>query len=559
MLNQQSEGLRSFYLKTCVLDRLSGPLCNALVGIDNSADILEQMRQTNSFLTVLDETGQWYRYHSLFANFLLSQVPKEEVTALQIQASRWHEANGMIMDAIRFSLAAGDMDAASRMLINIMPEMINRGEILQLLDWLKALPARMILENAYLSTIMGWMLYQGGKSTQSEPYLKAAEQKLADTFSPFHHWFYLLVTAEIYNSKGKFTTAMEHARQALEMAHQIGLNDCSSLEIYSETLRLTGSYEAAIQSFRQTLQLCREQNNALMEAFSVFHLANTLYQQGQYNAALLVCEEFAGQNTDETGALHPLAGYGLVPMGQLYYEANQLDQAAYCAETGIRLVRELGMLKPVIRGVILQARLAFLNSDMDGTRKHLFFALDSADSLNHLEFHLLVAAEGAELELRMGNQAACERWLRSVQLDLEHYSDSLHEPLMLVYARLLIAKGEYQKAANILQQLEEAAQSHHQVGASIKIYILQARNFQLSGNFPQAFQCLENAVLLAAPINHVRSFLDQDADLLPLLAVVQNAAPIFVDGLIEEFSRSASLAAPRISSDFLAQFSEREK
>jgi LuxR family maltose regulon positive regulatory protein len=380
---------------------------------------------------------------------------------------------------------------------------------------------------------------------------------MANTLSPFHHWFYLLVTAEIHNSKGTFNTAMEYARQAIDMAHQIGLDDCSSIEIYAETLRLTGDNEAAIHAFRQTLQLCREQNNALMEAFSVFHLANTLYQQGQYNDALLVCEDFAGQMTDETGVLHPLAGYGLVPMGQLYYEANQLEQAAYCLENGNRLVRELGMLKPVIQSVILQARLAFLNGDMDGTCRHLFLALDSADSLNHLEYNLLVAAEGAELELRMGNQAACERWLRSVQVDLENYSDSLHEPLRLVYARLLIAKGELQKAGNVLQQLEEAAQSHHRVGVLIKIFILQARNFQLFGNFPQAFECLEKAVLLAAPINHLRSFLDQDADLLPLLAVIQNAAPIFIDKLIEEFSKSARLAT-RISSDFLAQFSERE-
>ena len=116
VLQRQSDHVRHFLLQTSVLDRLSGPLCDAVTGQDGGKAMLEALDRGNLFLVPLDDRRQWYRYHQLFADVLQAHLLDEQpddVPELHRRASAWYEQNGEPSEAIRHALAAEDFERAA--------------------------------------------------------------------------------------------------------------------------------------------------------------------------------------------------------------------------------------------------------------------------------------------------------------------------------------------------------------------------------------------------------------------------------------------------------------
>ena len=116
VLQRQPEPVRSFLLQTSILDRLSGLLCDAVTGRDDSKRLLESLERGNLFVIPLDDKRQWYRYHHLFADVLRAYAMEEEPDEVAIRhrrASEWFELNGLRSAAIRHALAAGDFERAA--------------------------------------------------------------------------------------------------------------------------------------------------------------------------------------------------------------------------------------------------------------------------------------------------------------------------------------------------------------------------------------------------------------------------------------------------------------
>jgi LuxR family maltose regulon positive regulatory protein len=116
VLQRQPERIRSFLLQTSILDRLSGPLCDAVTGQEDGRGMLEVLERGNCFVVSLDDKRHWYRYHHLFAEVLYAHLMGEQpdqVPTLHRRASEWYEQNGLSADAIRHELAAEDFERAA--------------------------------------------------------------------------------------------------------------------------------------------------------------------------------------------------------------------------------------------------------------------------------------------------------------------------------------------------------------------------------------------------------------------------------------------------------------
>ena len=148
VLDRQPPHLRRFLLETSVLDRLSGPLCDAVTGGGDSQQLLEAVEAANLFLLPLDDSRRWWRYHHLFADLLrvrLQQRYPARVPALHAAAADWHERHGPADDAIRHALAAGDAERAADLVEAHMEDHILRlGEGGTLAAWLAALPPDLV-------------------------------------------------------------------------------------------------------------------------------------------------------------------------------------------------------------------------------------------------------------------------------------------------------------------------------------------------------------------------------------------------------------------------------
>ncbi|HEX9976361.1 MAG TPA: hypothetical protein VGA82_03835, partial [Dehalococcoidales bacterium] len=134
VLRRQSPEVQDFLLKTAVLERLTGPLCDSVTGHNDSQEMLIKLESAfGGFLVPLDESRQWYRYHHLFAELLRHQLERisgaEEVTLLHQRASQWYEDNKLPDDAIHHSLVARDWERAMRLITGVADNRIRRGEI----------------------------------------------------------------------------------------------------------------------------------------------------------------------------------------------------------------------------------------------------------------------------------------------------------------------------------------------------------------------------------------------------------------------------------------------
>src|ERR1700757_3816707 len=181
VLQRQPEHVQHFLLQTSILDRLSGPLCDAVTGQDGGKAKLTALERGNLFLVPLDDRRQWYRYHQLFADVLQARLLDEQpddVPELHRRASRWHEQNGEPSEAIRHALAAGDFGRAADLIELAIPAMRRSRQEAAVLGWLERLPDEVVRVRPVLSVGLAGALLAGGQFEDVEARLLDAERWL---------------------------------------------------------------------------------------------------------------------------------------------------------------------------------------------------------------------------------------------------------------------------------------------------------------------------------------------------------------------------------------------
>lgn len=126
------------------MQRLSGPLCDAVTGEAGSQALLETLHTSNLFTIALDEQGVWYRYHHLFRDVLrlrLQQSQPDLIPILHQRASLWYEQEGRLDEAIDHAVVAGELARAADLMVNAFYPMWKRGELGALRRWIDRLPA----------------------------------------------------------------------------------------------------------------------------------------------------------------------------------------------------------------------------------------------------------------------------------------------------------------------------------------------------------------------------------------------------------------------------------
>lgn len=177
VLDRQPEDVREFLLKTSVLDRLNGSLCDTVTGSSNGKDMLLRLERANLFVVPLDDSRQWYRYEHLFGELLRHRLEMEYGTAtvgeMQRRASRWHEGNGFHESAINHAIAAHDWETAIGLISKANPVAVYGHE--KAYNWLSQVPTSVLLTHPQACIYYGFAL-GGAKPLEVEAFLKAYEQ-----------------------------------------------------------------------------------------------------------------------------------------------------------------------------------------------------------------------------------------------------------------------------------------------------------------------------------------------------------------------------------------------
>jgi LuxR family maltose regulon positive regulatory protein len=538
VLQHQSESVQTFLLRTSILDRLCGPLCDAVV-LDPSVsgqETLEYLEHANLFIVPLDEKRRWYRYHRLFADLLRQRLRQSTassagdegigVTELHKRASAWYEDNGLELEAFHHAAAANDIEHAEGLIDGkgLSQHFSTRAVIL---DWLASLPttvldARPSLWVKYASAILG-----GGQTTGVEEKLQAAEAALqgAESDDKTRDLIGQIATARATLALTRYQpeAMITQGRRALEYLRPDNLTSRFMANWnMAFAYRLRGERDAAGRAFTEALSIAQASGNSRNTSLVTIclgdmqELENQLYPAAEnYRRAL----QLLGDQPP------PSASEAHLGLARIFYEWNDLDAAEQQGQKSLQLARQYDKkIDRFIFGEVFLARLKLARGDVAGAAAMLAETEQSARKQNFLPRLSEIAAVQVLVLIRQGRVAAAAQLARQYELPLSR-------------ARVLIAQDDPSAALAVLEPFRQQMEAKGWADERLNAIVLQAVALYAHGEKDEAVQVLGDALALAEPGGFIRLFVDEGPSMAHLLseASAHGIMPDYVATLLAAF------------------------
>ena len=595
VLGQQSERIRSFLLQTSILDRLSGPLCDAVLLAGDGIARLESLERGNFFVVPLDDKRQWYRYHHLFADVLSAHLMAEQpdqVSSLHRRASEWYEKNGLAADAIQHALAAEDFERAADLIELVVPAMRRSRQEATVLGWLKALPDGLFHFRPVLSVAYAGALQQGGEIEGVEARLRDAERWLDTTAdrrerpdSPssemvvMHEEAFRRLPASIAVQRagqalalGDVAGTVTYARRALDLAAEDDhFRRGAAAAILGLASWTSGDLQAAHRSYADGMAHLAKAGNISDAVGGSIALADIRIAQGCLSEATRTYEHALRLAMEQGEPVMRGTADMYVGMSEIQRERNDLEAATRHLLRSKEQGEHTGFPQNRYRWRVAMARIREAQGDLDGALD----LLDEAERLYVSDFYpnvRPVAALKARAWVTQGKLAEALGWARERGLSAHDDLGYLREFEHITLARVLMAaynsdreERSIQEAMELLERLLQAAGEGERMGRVIEILVLQALAHHAKGDSSPALMSLERALTLAEPEGYVRVFVDEGLPMARLLyeALSHGVEPDYTRRLLAAFpvgepeqTTSSQLRGPE--SELIEPLSARE-
>jgi LuxR family maltose regulon positive regulatory protein len=330
VLDGLDDGTRSFLLATSILERLSGPLCDAVTGESDGTQRLEEIERANLFLVPLGARRGWYRYHHLFGELLrheLAHVDAAAVPDLHRRAAAWLAAEGSIDDAIYHASAAGDLDLGAELVVANWRAAFNRGELATVDRWLDGLPEATVAREADLALARAWVAMDRGRAREAERWLTGATRSASREAAVLH--------AVLCFKLGKVTHAKQVARDAVQLATP---GSPLGLPVAQCILGIAGYYldelDDAAEALEEAIRLSLRGENALARIYALGYLALVRIGQSDPDAARVLVDDALSVASVPPLMEHFVLAMALLADARLSPDQQQLEQALALARRG---------------------------------------------------------------------------------------------------------------------------------------------------------------------------------------------------------------------------------
>jgi LuxR family transcriptional regulator, maltose regulon positive regulatory protein len=541
VLARQPEALRTFLLKTSILDRMCGPLCDAVTLSDDGQEALEYLEHMNLFVNPLDEERRWYRYHHLFTDVLrqrLRETDDDLLPKLHRRASVWFEQQGLAVEAVHHTLEAHDIERAADLIEEIGLSVMLPGQVHTLLGWLDKLPDALVRSRPALCVVHAAALMFAGQPEAAEARLDDAERDVQRD-APADRALIILgqaatVRGNLTRISGDLARCVAFSRRALDLLPETQFMWTIAKLNATYAYHVSGDVRPATERLvAEVIAPVRRTGNPLTLLRSIINLARLQVLQGRLRQGTATFEEAARSSSGPGGSErlvgNPAYYFG---MGDLLREWNDLDAAERHLEQGMDLVSGMPTVDAdvVAHGFISLARLQQARGEYGP-------AITTLEIFSHLAHRqnffppLLAnaAAAKARLSLAQGDLPAAIGWAEASGLHLDEPSYP-REAEYLTLARVLIARGRddpegpyFDDALRLIDLLLGAAESGARMGSAIEILILRALALQARRETTGAFEALERVLTLGEPEGYVRVFVDEGAPMAALLSAFLKA------------------------------------
>ena len=573
VLAKQSEDVRRFLQRTALLDRFTASLCESVSGQPHSQGVLEGLSAANLFLIPLDDQGEWYRYHHLFAEFLRHRFREAEgdrLPELYGRASRWFEGRGLTDEAYRYAVLAGDMGRAAGLVQAVASDLVIQGRAPQLLKYAEGLPAPLLPDYPVLCFYVSCALSDTGQferlpalvqllGARPDSVLAAAGRSLFSGILCLHRLE--------FGEAGAFAeaaVALLEPHVAAFGGRDEGLLLASSTSLRTLAALLDGRLAEAERAYPVVLERSQRAGNHLAAMSCFARWGRVKHLQGQLHGAMDLYRRGLGALQVWAGRA-PSDGVATTQdelclnLAALHYEWGALDEAEGYLERA-HTFNERSQYPPALAQEVeltFCLRLAKgypVAEDLIAQLDRLSGSLGPDNRLDRLVF-----APGPLAELR----GRVER-LGLGPRDAFSYP---YEGAYFILAGLDTLAGSAGEALDLLTRLARAAEAGGRTDDLIRYRIAQVLAYERLGRRPEAARELRAVLELAEPQGYLRSFIDAGKPMQTLLRAVAEggAQAAYARRLLASFPAADTerLGPPeevqRAEPDWLEPLSERER
>jgi LuxR family maltose regulon positive regulatory protein len=548
VLNVLPDRVQVFILQTSVLERLTPALCAALTGEPESESekVLETLAKSNLFLERLSGSGEWYRYHALFAEAMQPELRRRfgaaSMAELYNRASHWFEQNGLFPDAVETALHARNFEEAARIIEKIigedhylgMPFFQEMNEFYTISRWLKLIPNPVLRRYPtlcfnYAQAIFFTVLIEQAMLTPAalaqviEALAWAEEGWQQDTARRGQVYAF---RALLSNMDGQLDEAIKWARKSLEFLpedehHWRGmvLNVFGSYELYD------GQIDQAKRYLNEARYNSDMLGNRNFTRANLGLLAYAYWNQGELTQAneyfSLVLAE-AREINDQDDITHSQLG-----LAWLSYEWNNLEAAWQQAQEVLDINLKISGSSHLAEAHLIQAQVLHARGQPDQAQQRLSSLLNQVQNpgsvLDYQQYRAVRLAQ-AQLYLQSGNLAGFERWVNllnspdPVGIGKEfRVFLAQHVGEMLLLARRMIGQGEWEEALRRLEPLLNKVQESGRFRYALKIKLNMALALAAGKKLQEARQLVQAVLSQAYIEGYLRLFLDEGEPMANLL------------------------------------------
>src|SRR3954468_15536336 len=551
VLDRQPEPVRRFLLHTSVLDRLTGPLCDAVTGGSGGKAMLERLERENLFLVPLDGPRRWYRYHHLFADLLRSRLLDEhDVAALHRRASDWHAQAADPLPAVRHALAAGDLERAADLVEMAVPHLLRNREEATLCRWIGDFPDEVVERRPVLAMGFVGALMSSNEFDDVARRLSHLERVLhsRDAVGEDHGDDTTLVVVdqgelarlpgeiELYRAALALVSrdpaeTSAHARRAVHLAPaEDDLTRSSASALVGLASWATGDLEAAERGYTDAAEGLRRLGHLSDVLGCTVTLADLAIARGSLSRAQRTFQRALDLTVEE----HPgLRGFRDMHTGLGRIAVERHDLAA--AREHLRRCDELGEAAGLPQDPYRWRVAIALLREAEGEPDSALGLLTEADRVYVADFQpdvRPIAAIRARVLAARGDVPAALDWARQHGVSVDDDLSYLREYEHVTLARILLAQhasdGSPQAldgAAGLLQRLLAAAEPAGRTGTVIEVLAMVALTRQAAGDDAGALDVMGRALALAEPEGFVRVFAGHGRPMAALLAALARGRP----------------------------------
>jgi LuxR family maltose regulon positive regulatory protein len=557
---------QDFLIETSIVDEMCAGLCDEMLGVANSLQVLEKLDEQNLFVIPLDETKLWYRYHHLFKDFLNKQlsIHASALAGTYCKAASWYEQNDLISQAISMYLKAQMFEQAARLIEKIDIQILFRDEMKKVYEWSKLLPPEMISTNLRLCINVAWFCAANGDQLKTDYYLEQAKLLLGnkekdktnqsdDTYAEI-----MIIHAWLASLSHDTTKVKEYLSQAQNYNGNNEVIKALVFMLNGVAYIYSGDIDKAIYSFDGTLQISKCLQTYFLSVMANTNIVLSKILCGQLYECEQQCKNLLAYHKERHEMETPLLGAVYNDLATVYYEWNELSKAMEYAQKALKLGEKCNAIWITARSYSIIGRIYFAASDIPKAFEFIEKAECDVLQNKNLDAAGFVGRAKAVMLLKIGKLNEAEKWIEENRFNFDVPNFFYH----LIEARLLISKSQLDRAEALLNKICEECEKCKGYKAQSEALLLMSMIDYRNGFSKKALEKITRAIHISYEEKYFIVFISEGKSLESILLVLQYEIEKHLVGKARLFFRSVlaqiNIVSKLTKSTKFESLSERE-